>query len=325
MRICFLDNNPVPYSSNDLYSNNIRGAESILINLAISFKKIGNYVCIFNNIQNDVTINGVEWFNINKLNSTFKFDIAFTNNDISLFDNIYAKRKIALSHSVQSIEKFIRKKQLSAYLKHKPKIVLMGDYHEKSRSFLLKMFGSIKIQWCAEKIFTDADLNSNIDINKAIFTSYKDRNLKLLIDIWKNYIFNKNKNFKLFITPIDDNLSEFNIFNRSFKSKDTMIEEMKSSRLYLIPGHKSELFCFAAEEARELCIPIVTLGIGSLSERVDHNETGFVAKNQKQFADYTHELFTNNTLWNKFRNNLIEKRGKNNWLKISKDLLNQIN
>ena len=80
----------------------------------------------------------------------------------------------------------------------------------------------------------------------------------------------------------------------------------------------------AAEEARELCIPIVTLGIGSLSERVDHNETGFIANNNKQFAEYTHELFTNNELWKKFRNNLLEKRGKNNWLEISRSLLNQI-
>ena len=29
----------------------------------------------------------------------------------------------------------------------------------------------------------------------------------------------------------------------------------------LVPGHKGEVYCLAAEEARELCIPIVTLGL----------------------------------------------------------------
>ena len=42
----------------------------------------------------------------------------------------------------------------------------------------------------------------------------------------------------------------------------------------LVPGHKGEVFCLAAEEAKALCVPIVTMGFGSLSERVDHLKTG---------------------------------------------------
>ena len=55
-------------------------------------------------------------------------------------------------------------------------------------------------------------------------------------------------------------------------------QDLIKSKVLLVPGHKAELYCIAAEEARELCIPIVTLGIGSLSERVEHGITGFVAK-----------------------------------------------
>ena len=58
-----------------------------------------------------------------------------------------------------------------------------------------------------------------------------------------------------------------------------MIDDIKKSRIFLIPGHKAELFCLSAQEAKELCVPIVTLGIGSLSERVIHGKTGFIAKN----------------------------------------------
>ena len=84
----------------------------------------------------------------------------------------------------------------------------------------------------------------------------------------------------------------FNIINRKFENKSDLITDISNSRVFLIPGHKAELYCIAAEEARELCVPIITLGIGCLSERVQHGKTGFVAKNINEFVDYTIQLFS---------------------------------
>ena len=53
--------------------------------------------------------------------------------------------------------------------------------------------------------------------------------------------------------------------------------------MIILPGHKAELFCLSALEASELCIPIVTMGIGSLAERVEHGVTGLIAKNERNF------------------------------------------
>ena len=72
----------------------------------------------------------------------------------------------------------------------------------------------------------------------------------------------------------------------------------------LVPGHKGEVFCLAAEEARELCLPIVTMGYGSLYERVEHNVTGYIAKNIKEFINYAHKLLNDKDLYLKFRKNL---------------------
>ena len=94
--------------------------------------------------------------------------------------------------------------------------------------------------------------------------------------------------------------------------------------MILIPGHKAELYCLAAEEARELCIPIVTLGIGCLAERVDHEITGFIANNQNEFANYTLNLFNNDNLWKKIRNNLIERKNSTTWKMVAKELVKQI-
>ena len=92
----------------------------------------------------------------------------------------------------------------------------------------------------------------------------------------------------------------------------------------MIPGHKGELFCLAAEEARELCVPIVTLGLGSLSERVIHGKPGFIAKDNYQFAKYTLYILEDHNTWKKLRNNLIKMRGLKKWNKVAISLLNQI-
>ena len=93
----------------------------------------------------------------------------------------------------------------------------------------------------------------------------------------------------------------------------------------LIPGHKGEVFCLAAEEARALCLPIVTLGYGSLYERVEHNVTGYIAKNITEFIHYTHKLLNDDDLYKKFRKNLYSLRNTRNLSHVAQDLLDIIN
>ena len=324
MKICFLDNSPIPYTTNDLNSKLIRGGENAIIHLSNELSKLGNKVEVYNNIENDCIIDDVKWFNLRGLNKNSVYDVAFTNNDIRLFDNIIAKKYVAFSHSIQTIEKFIRKGQLFSYLKYKPKIVILGKYHKENRNYLLKMFGTINLEWAVDPLFLDAKLDENLIENRAIFTSRRDRNLDLLIKLWIKDIFPKNKSIKLYSTPSELIKNDYNIFARNFEDKTTMVKDLLKSKVLLVPGHKGELYCIAAEEARELCIPIITLGIGSLSERVEHGITGFIAKTPEEFADYTLKIFNDENLWKDLRNNLIKLRGTKKWDKVAFNLLSQI-
>ena len=189
---------------------------------------------------------------------------------------------------------------------------------------ITKNFGSFKISWAVDDIFLNSKICDNMSSNQAIFTSHSDRNLYKLVNIWKNKIFIKNKNKKLLITPIKENYENFNIFNRVFGDKK-LVKDILNSRIYLIPGHKAELYCIAAEEARELCLPIVTLGIGSLRERVLHYKTGFIAKNDNEFVEYTTALFNDDKLWFDIRKNLINLRGSKKWQNIAIEFLNKTN
>ena len=192
MKICFLDNSPIPYTANDLNSKDIRGGENVIIHISKELAKLNNnYVEVFNNNSVNQIFDNVKWTNINNANKENVFDYAFTNNDIRLFNKISAKNYIAFSHSIQSIEKFIRKGQLLSFLKYKPKVILLGKYHDNNRNFLLKIFGKIHLQWAVDPLFLETEVNeSNIE-NRAIFTSRRDRNLDILINIWKKKYFQK--------------------------------------------------------------------------------------------------------------------------------------
>ena len=201
MKICFLDNSPIPYTANDLNSKLIRGGENAIIHLSKELSQLGNEVEVYNNNKNDCVIDDVKWFNLSSANKNSAYDVAFTNNDIRLFDNVIARKYVAFSHSIQTIEKFIRKGQLLSYFKYKPKIVLLGNYHNKNRNYLLKLFGTINLNWAVDPLFLKTELNENLIENRAIFTSRRDRNLDMLIKLWMKKIFPKNKSVKLYTTP----------------------------------------------------------------------------------------------------------------------------
>ena len=107
MKICFLDNTTFQYNSNDLYSNKLRGAESILINISKALKKLNHQITIINNCPSSQIINGIKWVNINSKIKAENYDLVISNGDCRLFKFATSKRNILFSHSVQNIEKFI--------------------------------------------------------------------------------------------------------------------------------------------------------------------------------------------------------------------------
>ncbi len=314
MKICFVDTTKLQYSSKDLYNEKIRGGESSIINLSKKLSENDNEVYVFNNSRVEINEKNYNWLNINRIKHfENNFDAVISNNDTKILNKFKCNKKYVLSHSILTIEKAFRKKQLLSYFKNKPKYLLLGNYHRDRMSKLFSIFGSHIINYGVDEIFENKVLDNNIDKNLSYFTSRQDRNLDLLIDIWQNGIFKKRKESKLFITPISKNLTEYNIFNRNMLNREKFIDEIIKARMIILPGHKAELFCIAALEALELCIPIVTMGIGSLSERLDHGITGLVSKNKTDFLNNIIELYTNDALWNEIRNNLKQKRGSYSW------------
>ena len=324
MKICFIDNTNFQYDAESINSEKLRGAETVLINITKELNLLGNEITVINNCSTSRMIENINWVNINTIKNADYFDAVIANGDCNLFKYAISNNNILFSHSLQSLEKFIRKKQLLSYLKYKPKVCFLSQYHKKNRSKFLYFFGHINLRWSVDDFFLKTEITNEIKNNQAIFISRPDRNLELLLDIWKNNIIKKNDKLELLATENNYNFKDNSIIPRKLDNRIKLIKDLKSSRVCLIPGHKAELFCLVAEEAKELCVPIVTLGMGCLKERVEHGKTGYIANNKDEFAHYTLELFKNDNLWNSMRNNLIKQRGIKTWSLTAENLLNQI-
>ena len=125
--VLFIDNSDSDFTGLDLNTTKVRGTESSLILLAESLVKNNIYVKVLTEIEKDVLCNGVIYCN-KSVHQEINFDLCIAISNANLFNKISAKKKVVWSNSLQPFEKFLRKKQLLAFLKHKPEVVTMCNY-----------------------------------------------------------------------------------------------------------------------------------------------------------------------------------------------------
>ena len=315
--VLFIDNSDSDFTGFDLNTTKVRGTESSLILLAESLVKNNIYVKVLTEIDKDVLCNGVIYCNKN-VHQEINFDLCIAISNANLFNKISAKKKVLWSNSLQPFEKFLRKKQLLAFLKHKPEVVTMCNYQFYKRSFLTSMYGKHMISLSVDPRFYNEKVDLEIIPKPYALNNVRShRNLDWLIDIWTNSFNNKNGKAKLFINPnlieYSEEMKKSNIYERKFGSRDDLINELRNTRVFAYTGHKSDIWVLTVEEAVQMCVPIVTYGIGSVEDRVIHNETGFIAKSDEEFSKYLEMLLFDDEFYNKIRRKMFKRRGFKNW------------
>ena len=108
----------IPFNSNDINQSFIGGSEKTLINISNELSNFKNLtIKVFNKTRLNHKINNVEWNNINSISSADQPDVLISMSDANLLNLFKCKKNFLWSHSIQSIEKFIRKKQLFSFKK----------------------------------------------------------------------------------------------------------------------------------------------------------------------------------------------------------------
>ena len=317
-QILIIDNSGLSFTGNDINGPVLRGTETSLILLAEEFTKKNLDVFFATKTNQEKKINGVYYINENNIDKEKTYDLTIAVSNANLFNKIKSLKKVVFSVSNQSLEKFLRKRQFISTYTHKPVIVTLCDYQLKKRSFLTSPFGKLKIPITVDRQFIDEEVNVNfIPTKKAIYNIRSNRNLDSLLNIWTSLIYPKDKNLEFHITPnliqYSEKLKKHNIFLRTIGSRREMIDELKHSRVLLYLGHKSDIFTLTAEEAIKLCVPVITYGIGSLSERVIHGNNGFIAKNSSEFAKYTLDIMNDDSILRELKTKMFKKRYELTW------------
>ncbi len=328
MKIIYFLEKSISFNANDLNSNKIAGSEKTLINISNEIAKNNNIkVKVFNNVKHEVNINNVDWIPINKLEEFDIPNVIISMSDMNLFPN-YKCKKYLWSHSVQTFEKFIRKNQLVAFLKHTPKIILEGDYHYQKRGWLTSLFGKNIVKICPDYEFIDQKIDKTFVPKKnVIFNTRPDRNIAIVINAWK-YIKKMVPDANLYINPpynLSDQEKNLDIKLREKGEKHQLIDQLINSKLMINPGHKGEVFCLVADEARELCVPIVTYGYGALYERVTNNSTGYICKNFEDLINKSVLILNDDDHYLSLKSNLFKLKGHRTYKDVANDLLKTIN
>lgn len=321
-QILIIDNSGLSYTGNDLNGTVLRGTETSLILLSEEFAKKNISVYFATKTNEEKKINGVYYINQSNIDKNRTYNLTIAVSNANLFNKIKSIKKAIFSVSNQSLEKFVRKRQLISTYTHKPIIVTLCDYQFRKRSFLTSPFGKLKIPITVDRQFIDEKVDINfVPKKKAIYNIRSNRNLDTLLEIWADLIYPKDKDCEFHITPdliqYSDKLKNRNIFLRTIGGRREMIDELKHSRVLLYLGHKSDIFTLTAEEAIKLCVPVITYGIGSLSERVSHGNNGFIAKNSSEFTKYTLDLMNDNSILKELKTKMFKKRTEITWSSIA--------
>lgn len=328
LSIVFIDNSESDFTGNDLNTTKVRGTESSIILLSESFAKKGFNVTVLTCTQQVVSCNNVAY--VNKYNiPTNNFDICIAVSNANLFYGIKANKYVVWSNSLQSIEKFIRKKQLLPFFKYKPKVMAMCNYQYQKRSFFTAFYGKLCISLTVDPVFFNEPIDKNyIPKSIALNNVRSHRNIDWLVNIWKKYIFNTNGSETLFINPNiienENDLLKFNIKTRKYVERKELLNELKETRVFVYTGHKSDVWTLTAEEAVQMCVPVVTFGIGSVSDRVKHGVNGFLVKTDNEFAFYLKKILTDDAFYLNLKSIMFNNRGQRSWDDIADEWINKL-
>jgi glycosyltransferase involved in cell wall biosynthesis len=292
------------FSGETLRTASIGGIESSLVQLAEALARRGHDVAVFNGVRSPRREYGVDWRPIEEARQYARGDIGVAIASPKAFKGISFQSNIFWLHNPVKSSRIIRRNEVWPLLRARPLIVVLGPYHASGLPKWLPSQGMAIIHHGIHEDFFRPEPADEAPPPRAIFTSQPYRGLDWLLDLWLEV---KRRvpaaTFEVFAPKSQQaaaNAARGSLDGISFAgsiARPALAREMRVARVHLIPGHRDETYCLAAGEATASGVPIVTLGIGSLSERVKDGQTGFLARSKDEFVAKTAALLSDDKLW----------------------------
>ncbi len=312
-RIIFLE--PAgKYSGSMRGEAKLRGTQNTTIILAEKLAERGHYVeCLTGAEEN---YNNVHWTVSPQKN---KYDLAIANRYPTHLGLVNANKKcLWVRNPLNRWSRF--KKSIVAIIRHRPAAVVLSNYQLSTTPGIYPFSGKHVIEHGTDEIFLQRPEPRKASKPIAVFASYASRNLLPVMNMWKQRIHPglPEAELHLFCKESDlekyPDLQDYNIIVRGQIPQEELIAFHKQARLLLYPGHSEETFCNVAHEATACGLPIITMGIGSLVDRVTSGENGYVVQNADEMAQKSLELLSDDRKWEKLhQSTLAYTKGYYNW------------
>ena len=309
MNILFIDCTKSAYDDETLASSPMGGIQSATARLALQLAASGMAVSVMNAREDAKTGGGVHWLSRAAVPDTQGYDAVIVNNEPKLFD--LAKAQIAKGarpylwlHNPVGLWKFIRKGRILPLRRYSPHAVFIGTVQRRQGWY---MRDASVILHSIPPFYFSAPRATAPSSRDAVFISKSYRGLKEALHLWRDKIHPRLDDARFIIFSDVDSFAHLGISDAEAERcgivraarlpRPQLAAAMQRMRMMLYPGHADETFCLAAAEASALGLPVVTKGIGSLSERVRHGETGYVAADDDTLADHVCRLMTDDAAW----------------------------
>jgi glycosyltransferase involved in cell wall biosynthesis len=325
----------------DLEEKSIAGTQTVFISLSRALQMEGCEVFVHTETPGMLNQVGRIWAHLDQVNGDLVYDLMIVNVSPHLlerFSHIQAHRKVLWIHN--EAKYLFYWKRLKYLIRYRPMVVFSGEYHRSTMPFFIPTGGRKVIPFGLNTETFCYDNNKHlIPSPRVYFTSNPLRSLRWLVDLWVSeihpivphaelHIFSGWKTYGAWGEQVRSRMqseidyahskSSCNIVVREVLPKKDLFLEMQQGRAMFYKGDRSETFCLAVAEAQAMGLPAVVCDLGSMKERVVHEQTGFVAKDDNEFVDYALKVLTDDLLWNRLHHNALKHGKELTWSRSAK-------
>lgn len=233
------------------------------------------------------------------------YDVVVSSNDARHFDRVKGSPvKILWQHNPMTLERAVKKGQWGAIRKHRPRLAALGVRSEWQISHHLAFSERTVVPLGLSAAF-HAPLPQRERGDYFVWSSQKQRGLFPTLKAWIELAGKRASSAEMHIFGTtrselpysDDALAGARVVAHERTGKLELAQFYAGARGMFCPGAFDETFCLAAAEAQAMGLPVLSLGIGSLLERVQHGVNGLIVTNHDELARAAFDLTRQPELW----------------------------
>ena len=319
-RWSFIAGRPFLPNTVDPFVAGLGGTEQAVIHLSSALAALGEHVTVAGASANTRRLNDVAW----QPDPIGGADFTVAINDARLLP-AGAPNPVVWFHNEVEAARELRRGRLPALFRARPTAVFIGAEQARGVSRLLPFRRRVVIPYGLSDQVLNAPTAGAPPPPVALFTSQAYRGLKEVLAFWQSEVSPVVSGAALhaFIAAADVAAYRALVTRPGVDiapriGNDAVLARLAHTRVLLAPGHVSETFCLAAAEAIAMGVPVVTLGIGSLKERVRDGVDGFVCTTYGEMAQRTRALLTDDALWLRMHTAGIETRVRRDWKSVAR-------